>query len=1349
MLALLPLSAGAQQTRRVTIPQSMQVKQQRPMWAMNRNLSSQPKAMPQLRADAYTMLYGTVIFSDLWEEESEYGIYSFPVEANTFLSKLYGDYQFHINGAAVLHNGNYYLTNGQDYGEGIESVTCYVYESESWEQMDELELPANWFAADMSVNPISNQVYGICASYDGGQELAILDFNSQQRTLIGKLGQNFITLSIDASGLIYGISTEGTLYRISAEDASLVEVGSTGVTPAYMQSATFDWASGKLYWTAATSSDLGALYEVNTSSGVATQISRFSGNEEIVGLYCLNEGTPWEGPDVPVASQNVSLTYSDGQLSLTWDAPTVGLHNGELDPSALTYTITRYPENVVVAEGWTSTAFTESFTAESLQAVYYTVVAYNGELAGDPASSNYVTVGDAVSLPYIPDMTDEAANSLFTFYDGDMDGYTWSFNTSSGRALLGGAPFEFTNDYLITPRLRLDTEHVFRISFKTLCQLAGNYPYSVAAYVGQGTDEEAFQTEILNRKSIDENDEQSFESLFKVDEDGAFNIALRIYGYDIQNISLYDLRVELGPSLAAPDSVTEIKAETNGKDAVVNLSFTAPSQTIGGAPLAQIDKVIVLRDGEQIASLSATPGQQMTYTDESAVMGRNNTYRVVAVNEAGEGLPVNTTIWVGSDAPTQPINIQLKESDGKAVLTWQAPVIGQNGGYVEPSTLKYGVIRSTDYEVVATDLTALSYEETLDQTGPQQMLSYGVQAVNELGYSSIGQSNGIIVGALYELPFYEGFANGTRSNFWTAENYNENGWGASWGGYADAEDADGNGGFIAFGTSGGYEGSGSRLISGKISMKGTVNPVLEYAYCHRSEGDVRHPMKVYVIKNGSDTVLVKENEPIMFYELNLEDPFFEERVLLSDFKDAEYIQVMFDAVMDGTITYTYVDAVQVREYADYDLSAAFTATEKVAAGEEASATVIVKNIGAKDADDFTVQLYDGERLVAEQTGLSLMVDSVVNVNFAVPTNTLYDHLSLHALVAYAQDAVVENNATETVEVSIELPIYPAPEGLAASGNEDGTVTLQWQAPAYESFVMPTTDSAEDYEAFNTSASLGDWTTVDADQLPTHDDIYAESEHVEYEGAGQPSSWFVFNPIDRNYPTTSWFGDSNGWDPVSGKQFFVSISVAEGTTDDWLISPELSGEAQTITFYEHGYYSMEKFEVLTSTTDKETTSFVLLASESSSYGWTKRSYDLPEGTKYFAIRNVSDGYSYRLFVDDIQFKPASGKGVLELNGYNIYCDGSLVDSISADNVSYLDTPEEAGFHVYHVTAVYNLGESAATMAEVDVVTGISHLSAGATATSGIYSIDGRRLSAPTDGVNIIRKEDGSVQKMIRK
>lgn len=68
----------------------------------------------------------------------------------------------------------------------------------------------------------------------------------------------------------------------------------------------------------------------------------------------------------------------------------------------------------------------------------------------------------------------------------------------------------------------------------------------------------------------------------------------------------------------------------------------------------------------------------------------------------------------------------------------------------------------------------------------------------------------------------------------------------------------------------------------------------------------------------------------------------------------------------------------------------------------------------------------------------------------------------------------------------------------------------------------------------------------------------------------------------------------------------------------------------------------------------------------------------------------------------------------------------------------------------MTAVYDSGESCLSNEAMLTPTGIDQTGSDATATeTGRYAIDGRRLTSPERGVNIVRMSDGKVRKIIVK
>ena len=1310
--------------------------------------------VPAVRAVAQDVptLYGTMVSSDSWWDSREYGIYSFKAQSVAGLTKVYGDSQFNADAGAAYHKGKYYVMKANDYGSGVESVSLYVYDAAEWEQEDEDELSVLYMATDFAENPLTHQLYGACSDGKGGQELAIVDFANRTRQTVGALSAQLMTLAIDATGTMFGIATNGNLYRVDATDASLTYVGNTGVRPDVMQSMTFDWATGKLYWAASYEDDeegpVSRLYEVNTENATVTRVAYFNNAEQLVGLYCLNQPQHWEGPDAPVAPADLTVTYADQQVTLTWTASTAGIHGGEVDPAAVTYSIVRQPGNITVAEGLTATTFSETLSPMTLAAYSYEVTAWNGSLQGGTAKSSAIVAGTAVEMPYLQDFSDANSFKLMTTIDGDGDGYTWELSAQNGYAVLPGAPFDSTDDWLVTPPIRLQADRLYRLQYQVSAAWAANYPYSTAAYIGQDTDEESLTEEIVKRTHIATDESQQLDAYFQVEGDGNYNIGIQGYGYDIQNVVLDNIRVVAGPLLTAPAAVGDLTAQAGEKgQPTATITFKAPELTVGGSTLEAISKIEVRRGETLVKAIEApAPGSQLTVTDYAPAQNSANTYSVVAFNADGEGLSADVTTYVGEDTPLAPANVRLSDEGEKAVLTWEAPTEGVNGGYVNAANLRYGIVNQAG-QVIANELTECRYEYPLQGAGSQQYLFFGVGAYNKVGQSTVVPCNPIVTGTPYTLPFDEHVTGGTMAYFWGNEQYGSEDWTSSFVPSGSGDDVDGDGGHFTF--SSGAEGSGCRLYSGKISLKDAANPILEFYYDYRQEaydeGGQTAPLRVGVIRNGKDTTVVSEIQPIKFYEIDLEHPYTHVILPLKDVAaDAEYVQGVFDVQHFGT-TQCNLDAITVRDQQDYDLAVTLTAPAAAKPGDQVEAVAQVKNIGTQTAQAYTVALYAGERLLAQQEGSALEADQTAAFTFAVAVGTTDEKLTLTAVVDYEADQVVANNRSGEAVVNVALPDYPTPADLAAVSS-NGSVELTWSEPDYEDYVLATVDGAEDYEPWAKSG-FGQWTTVDADgkNLKT---LEVDWTAIEFPGSGEPMAWMVCNPEEGNIPTMNWWGENNGFQPVGGKQYFISLGNTDGDSDDWLISPELTGESQTVSFYQHGYYGYEQFEVLYSTTDKETASFISLGVQSTAADWTQVSFELPEGAKYFAIRHLpGDWADNYLLVDDIVYKSAEGKGALSLTGYNVYRDGQLIGT--ATECSYADGEAPAGNHRYQVTAVYNLGESAAATTEIAIATALAGARTVQLRPAGYYSLDGKHLSAPVRGLNIIRMTDGSVRKAVIK
>lgn len=1292
------------------------------------NNNTKRKGAP-VYTDGEVTLYGDVIYSDAWEETSDYGVYA--VNAATGAMKAVsptGDTNFKATGGAVYKDGHYYMISGDEY-----SATWYDYSTSTWDEENESEEDPTWLATDMTASPADGKIYAAMADGNGGQELTAVNFDEGSRTVIGKLNTNIVTLSSDAYGTLYAIGDDGRLYTVDTATGSEKAIGYTGISPEGMQSATFDFKSGRLYWAASTADGTGALYTVDTGTGKAAKVADFSGNEQIVGLYSLSEAQKWQGPDVPAAPLNVTATAGgSGDVTISWQAPEGGLHNGDYDPAGTTYSVMRLPDSVIVGSGISGTTLTYHFAPEELRAYTYAVTAANAAGNGGTAKSNAVAAGSSVSLPYTADFGYEPGFILFARNDADGDGTTWQLSAAQRYAMCPGAPFEYTSDWLYAPVMHLESGRLYLLKATAGAAFGANYPYHIKAAAGKQAEPSDDDIEIIADTVFGDNDNHTLNAYFKVNETGSYHIGFNASGDNIQNVVLSALSVEEGPEFSAPDSVKalSVTADAAGKP-TVSVSFRAPEQTVDGRKLAGNMQISIYRDGKLIKTVSGiTPGQTLTVQDTEAVSGRFNTYRIVASADGGEGLPAEAAVYVGIDTPLPPASVHAAyDGSGKVRLTWTAPAGGANGGTINPRLLTYAIQRAAgdaQPQVLTASCIGNAYSDNISEEGPQTYQIYGITARNSAGTSSVATSNTLIKGAPYTLPFRETLTNGESKYFWLSSTQPE-GSSAAWGVGSDYES-----GRNFFQYSASYRaGDDAAITSGKISLTGADNPVLEFDYWYRAEeGD--DSLRVYLIENGTDSTLIA-TKPYTRYQDSRD--FETVAIPLKKYVKAgtRFVQVAFAlrTYSSDALPAAAVRDVTVRDRRSDDLAAqGITVPAKATAGDTIAISGSVLNYGSNNADAYTVTLLENGREAAQLTQGTLAAGQSRSFSFRVAVPALKDKLTFSYRIDYAKDKVAANNTSDTASTAVTLPVYPVPVNATAV-SDGGSTTLQWSAPEYKDFAVPVTDGAENYAAFADS-NLGGWTLRDGDGHNTRSDIQVEYTDINYTHKGEPMSWMVMNPTEAGAPLTNWMDAPTGWQPASGKQYFASISSADGTNDDWLISPELSGDAQTVSFFQHGYYGMEQYEVLYSLTDTAESSFISLGRQQSSAEWTRAEFELPEGARYFAIRNLGGESSSYFFVDDITYSPLSKKGALSLTGYNIYRNGLLTATTDAATRHY-SAAAGSSDDEWQITAVYNLGESAAATAVV--TTGIEAAEYG----NGSLSVSGSRIAC--NGTISIYTADG--------
>lgn len=171
------------------------------------------------------------------------------------------------------------------------------------------------------------------------------------------------------------------------------------------------------------------------------------------------------------------------------------------------------------------------------------------------------------------------------------------------------------------------------------------------------------------------------------------------------------------------------------------------------------------------------------------------------------------------------------------------------------------------------------------------------------------------------------------------------------------------------------------------------------------------------------------------------------------------------------------------------------------------------------------------------------------------------------------------------------------------------------------------DGAENYASFTLNPT-GTWTWNDVDQAETYG-----FNGIAFENSGSAMAAIVFEPAATNPALT-------GADPHGGSKYFAFFASTTPPNNDWMISPRLTSGG-TLTFWARSFvadYGLERFKVLTSTTDNQTASFTAITTGTyvqAPVEWTQYTYTIPATAKYFAIQCVSND-AFIFLLDDIQY-----------------------------------------------------------------------------------------------------------------
>lgn len=1404
-----------------------------------------PVLKPQLKKNAVvkraagdgTTLYGEVTYSTLMNGDSgdaiKWGVYSFPAQANTTFTEKLLHTSICANGGGAYRKGKLYFTS---YYEGWEpGMLQYLYfctlDVNTW-TLDKKALHGDTYTSiglDMTYDPVGDVIYmqaypDDVLSSDYRYTLSIMNPETGLSTRVADM-ERMSMIACDISGQLYGVRySDGMLCKINKTNAAVTEVGPTGVNPYYNGTGTFDFKTGKLYWsTTDRISEESGIYEIDVTTGAASRISIYPNDEQVACLYIPQDddicmlgdvqeltadfsnsasmtgtvkikapavdaqgntvtGTMtmylyadgslmmskqrqpgeeltteltltagahkleavathptigksarkaidvWVGIDGPAAVTDLKVEKTgDYQATLTWTGATTGAHGGTVNPGLVYYEIRRFPGGELVGADITGTTFVDNITNHNLRYYAYAVTSCYKNAVGETAQSNSIAFGEPATVPYKETFdTFDDFKTYLVFNENHDDGF-WGYNQTKQCAMYKYDTFNRGDDWLVTPVLALNSANTYKLKFKARSD-SRLYPEELEVKLGRGYGLENIGATIMPRTTLDHEDYREYEALVTIPETDNYFIgfhAITVKGQYYLYID--DVELTLGLASMAPGQVTNatVTPAAGGERKAV-ITFTTPTVDNVGNALTSITAVNIYRNSRLIKTFdSPATNETLTYTDKTPDEG-DNTYRIVAVNAAGDGTPVELTQHIGADIPLAPTNVKQTSTNSStatpsALITWTAPAQGINGGTLNPQDITYNITDSKGRKV-ATGVSGTSYtDNAIDVSAGQKSLFYYVEAVTKVGVSDATATDFITYGVPYKDAWHESFADAkfsTRDWIITLINpspYHNEFYGRYWGlthskwdrgPVAPAQDGDG-GCLIAYTD---FLNVSSRIVSPKVNVSGLKNPVLTFWFYHYFNADAENgyshideTMTVEAYVDGKYTELLAK--PIHLVNGN---GWYRYDVKLKDVVGTNDFQIAFKT--HNYLSYDmHIDNISIGDVKDNDLSVAgFVVPEKIAVGSSREITATVHNSGALDAKDYKVEfLRDGK--VFETVEMNDVLPFAADKAVAVTVNpTIIDAGKTYiysARVVYAKDENADNNTSEEIRSEVPSNNLPVVSTLKAETAQGGSIVLTWDEPAEDEGNIQATEGFETYEAF-TISDMGDWGLADYDRMATYtiqNSSSATGDYI-YPNAGEPMAFQVFNPGKAGITAKM-------WQPYLGSQMAVCFDAAGAINDDWLISPEVkagskvSFMAKSVT----ALYGLEKFRFCYSSTDNAPGSFTAIGDVNSvSDGeWTRYEFTLPADARYFAINCVSEN-AYAMLLDEITYESVNPI-ILSLYGFNVYRDGVKINTDIVEEGMFTDNNVTEGqTYSYNVTAVYDKGESMFGNTATVVSTGIADI-----------------------------------------
>lgn len=509
------------------------------------------------------------------------------------------------------------------------------------------------------------------------------------------------------------------------------------------------------------------------------------------------------------------------------------------------------------------------------------------------------------SLPYKNNFDSEAKRSQVTNYSPDNAGWDWGadWSTNNWYAACNNDSWTQADDYLIFPGLTFEAGKAYTVHFDAVSSSSSYWQYFEVVMAPEAKLSKF--TNVLLSGQCYSAEWENVEQEFTVEESGTYYLAIHSTSYPYSGYFSVDNFVVEEVDMQKPEVASYVTV-TPGRNGVLSatVSFSMPAANIGGDAYAS-DKSLdytVSRGDVVVAQGSGLAGSMVFASDAGEELTNGMvTYTVVVRDGSHVSKEAKATAYIGIDYPTESEYVEAIAEGNLVTIAWAPVTRGANGGYVGAKynvyacPAKYQRGEKLNDEPLTECIFTFKYDV---ESGEQGEAWFCVTAVNEVD-ESYGAYASISVGAPYELPFIESFAD--DSHVWSFDGDDGSSYIDHWGSYS----SDGDGSSLCF-YIWGWEPDKclSVATTGKICT--AANATLSFDY--KTEANAKLSMFIYN-NEPVDNIISTTTELYEFdagAEGSLSIPCIFDQVL-----SAPFVYVEFFVELDAAYQSLYIDNLKI------------------------------------------------------------------------------------------------------------------------------------------------------------------------------------------------------------------------------------------------------------------------------------------------------------------------------------------------------------------------------------------------------------------------------------------------------